>query len=321
MTNPSENSSDDLISQNAPEQGEVALQDERRVSNGINASPEKLEQAEISQPAASFKRQPVIAGNWKMYKSIEEGVAFVKALIPLISFSEDLPESSQPKVYLAVPFTCIKAIGKAARGSRIVVGAQNMNDASEGAFTGEIAARMLKEVGARFVILGHSERRIYFHEDNACINRKVKRALTDGLQPILCVGETLELYEAGKSKETVEKQLAECLAGLSAEQIASCIIAYEPVWAIGSGRTATPEMAQQIHHACRQFIQNQWGADVAEKVVIQYGGSVKPQNAAQLMEQKDIDGLLVGGASLSLDLFSQIVNYNRHAIVPEGESI
>ena len=307
-----ENPSDDSagVSHESPPEGSLAAS---------NIEPQEA----ISVQAV---RKPVIAGNWKMYKSIAEGVAFVKDLIPLLAAETpekdrgDEPENL-PAVYLAVPYTCIQSIVKAARGSRIEVGAQNMNDASEGSFTGEIAAKMLKEVGAGFVILGHSERRMYFNEDNAFINRKVKRALLEGLQPILCIGETLALHQKGKSKETVEKQLAECLDGLSGEQLADCIVAYEPVWAIGSGSAATPEIAQEIHGVCRQFIGNKWGTDAAEKLRILYGGSVKPNNAAELMAQPDIDGLLVGGASLSLDFFSQIVNYDRHGIVSEGESV
>lgn len=184
-----------------------------------------------------------------------------------------------------------------------------MNDANEGAFTGEIAARMLKDAGARFAIIGHSERRHIFGESNEFINKKVKQAFSTGLQPILCVGETLKEKEEGKSQQVIEHQIRQGLADISSEQLSQMIIAYEPVWAIGTGRTATPEQAQENHQFCRQLIGKIWKGDVAAVVPILYGGSVKPDNARSLMEQPDIDGVLVGGASLSAETFAQIVNY------------
>lgn len=244
-------------------------------------------------------RPTVIAGNWKMYKTIPEALEFVRQLVPQVA-------SATSKVYLAVPYTAIKPVADAALGTNIVVGAQNMNDASEGAFTGEVAGSMLVDAGAKFVILGHSERRRIFHESDAFINRKVKRALECGLQPILCVGET----DANERDEVLTRQLAESLDGVSASQVASMIIAYEPVWAIGTNLTATPAQAESAHKYIRSLIAQNWNKTTANAVVIQYGGSVQPKNAKSLLEKKDVDGLLVGGASLNLDFFVQIVNDN-----------
>jgi triosephosphate isomerase (TIM) len=249
-------------------------------------------------------RSVVIAGNWKMYMTIEQSVAFVKELTPLVA-------NAHPKVYLAVPFTDIAPAAEQTKGTNIVIGAQNMNDASEGAFTGEIAGKMIKNAGAQFVILGHSERRKIFHETNEFISRKVKRALTDDLQIIVCFGETLAEKDENKTEEVIHTQIIECLADITAEQLDSVILAYEPIWAIGSDNTATPELAQNVHHFCRDLISKTWNEEVAHKIVIQYGGSVKPDNAKALMEQSDIDGLLVGGASLSVESFSKIVNYQN----------
>lgn len=244
-----------------------------------------------------MERQTIITGNWKMHKTVEEGVAFAKAL-------EEKTAKSKALVYLAVPFTAIRPVAQAA--ARIVVGGQNMNDATEGAFTGEIAAFMLKDAGAKFVLLGHSERRRYFNESNAFINRKVLRAFQEGLQPVLCVGETLEEHQNNQRDDVLFRQLSECLDGVSAEKMATMIIAYEPVWAIGTDLTATPEEAESAH----QYIRSLIDPEVAEAVTIQYGGSVKPKNAKTLLEMPNIDGLLVGGASLNLDFFVEIVNYN-----------
>lgn len=246
-------------------------------------------------------RPVIITGNWKMYKTIEESLTFVKELIPLV-------ESATTSVYLAVPFTAIKSVAEQAKGSKIVVGAQNMHDASDGAFTGEIAASMLIDAGARFVILGHSERRILFKESNDVINRKLKRAIKEKLQPVLCIGETLAEREQNLTAQTLSVQLTECLSGIEASQLENLIIAYEPVWAIGTDKSATPAEAQEAHHLCREWLQQAYGENLSRKTVIQYGGSVKPENAKELLEQPDIDGLLVGGASLSADSFSKIVN-------------
>ncbi len=252
---------------------------------------------------SNSSRPTVIAGNWKMYKTIDEAKAFVETLAPLIG-------KSQATVYLAVPFTAIQPAAKYAEelGAPITIGAQNMNDASEGAFTGEIAARMLKDAGAHFVILGHSERRHIFQETNAFINKKVKRALEDSLQPILCVGETLDQREAGETEAVLKEQLTGSLEGVLPEELVKMIIAYEPVWAIGTGKVAHPDDAQSAHAFIRGVIEEGWGKEAADRIVIQYGGSVKPENADDLLAQPDVDGLLVGGASLSADSFSKIIN-------------
>ncbi|MCB1111056.1 MAG: triose-phosphate isomerase [Chlamydiia bacterium] len=254
----------------------------------------------------TFASRPVvIAGNWKMHKTAKEAVDFVNALAPKVA-------QSQASVFLAVPFTTIHPVVEALNGnSHITVGAQNMNDADEGAFTGEIAGKMLLEAGAKFVVLGHSERRHIFGETSAFINKKVKRALADGLKPIVCFGETLEEREAGNTHEVLKEQISVTLEGLTPDQVAQIIIAYEPVWAIGTGKTATPLEAQDAHDFCRRFIGAKWGDEIASQIVIQYGGSVKPDNAKSLMVQTDIDGLLVGGASLDVDTFSKIVNYQN----------
>jgi len=252
----------------------------------------------------SSSRPAVIVGNWKMYKTAEDTAEFIKQLIPLVA-------DSPATVFLAVPFTSIRLASDLAKEHNIVIGAQNMNDASEGAFTGEIAAKMLIDAGAKFVIVGHSERRQIFKEDDAFINRKIKRALESDLIPILCIGETLEEREAGKTEDVIKFQLTHALEEVTGEQILNVLIAYEPLWAIGTGKTATPELAEEIHQICRSHIKEMWNEEIAEQVVIMYGGSVKPSNARSLMGQKDIDGLLVGGASLTVESFSQIVNYQN----------
>lgn len=250
------------------------------------------------------QRPHVIAGNWKMYKTIQETVEFIKELAPFVADSE-------VSVYLSVPFTAIQSASEASKGTNIVIGAQNMNDASEGAFTGEIAASMLTEAGAQFVIIGHSERRHIFGESDAFINKKVKRALSDGLTPIVCIGETLEQRDNGTTEDVLKQQITESLSDISSEQMEKILIAYEPVWAIGTGKTATPEHAQEVHVFVRKTVNDLWGEEDADKIVIMYGGSVKPNNARHLMEQPDIDGLLVGGASLSVESFSHIVNFQN----------
>jgi triosephosphate isomerase len=247
------------------------------------------------------KRVPIITGNWKMYKTIEEAKDFVKELTLLT-------QNSLFKIFLAVPFTMIHPLTQEGEESKITIGAQNMNDASEGAFTGEVSAKMLKDAGAQFVILGHSERRRLFLEDDSFINRKLKRAILTGLQPVLCIGETKEEREEGKTEEVIRRQLSGCLADIEADSLKNLILAYEPVWAIGTGETSTPEEAQQVHHFCRDVLASLFTPEIANQIVIQYGGSVNSSNSNQLLDQPDIDGLLVGGASLSLESFSQIVN-------------
>lgn len=252
----------------------------------------------------SQNRPTIIAGNWKMYKTMEEAQQFFSELLNLVSGSEH-------QIRLAVPFTMIHTLAEKAKGTLILIGAQNMSDASEGAFTGEIAGRMLREVGAQFVLLGHSERRHIFGETNAFIQKKVVRALEDGIQPLLCFGETLDQREQNQMEDVLKAQILEGLEGVSGDQLKSMVLAYEPVWAIGTGRTASPEQAQEAHHFCREVIRSQWGDDVADTVPILYGGSVKPENSKALMDQPDLDGVLVGGASLSPETFAKIVNFNH----------
>jgi triosephosphate isomerase len=247
-----------------------------------------------------MKRAPLIAGNWKMYKTAQEAKSFISLL------SKELPKETRVRIFLAVPFTAIES--SAHSSSSIVVGAQNMHDHLEGAFTGEISARMLKSAGAQFVILGHSERRQLFLETNSFIHRKVKRALEEELIPILCVGETLEEREGGSTESVLQQQLEECLQGLQVQDISSLIIAYEPIWAIGTGKTATPEIAQAVHHFIRSWLKKRFDASTAHSLTLLYGGSVKPDNIASLMHQPDIDGALVGGASLDPHSFIQLVH-------------
>ncbi len=247
-------------------------------------------------------RPLIIAGNWKMYKTIDEAAAFVKELIPLI-------ENCDAGVYLSVPFTAIHPTAKLIEelGASVIIGAQNMSDATKGAFTGEVAAAMLKDAGAQFVILGHSERRHIFGEDDSFINKKVRRALSENLEPIVCVGETLEERESGRVEERLQAQIEGSLAGVSSEEMSRVILAYEPVWAIGTGKVAKEEDAEKAHHFIRELIGKKWGQDVADGIKILYGGSAKPDNAASLLAEPDVDGLLVGGASLAPESFSQIV--------------
>ena len=249
------------------------------------------------------RRRPyVIIGNWKMHKTLEEARSFVKGLL------SDFHPIENTLVGLAAPFTVIYPLSQEAAGSPLLIGAQNMNDASEGAFTGEIAGLMLKDAGAQFVLLGHSERRRLYGEDDAFINRKVKKAVETRLRPILCVGETLAEYEEGKTEEVIEKQLSLGLKDMHSDQLKGFVLAYEPVWAIGNENSASPEIAQRVQHFCRSALARLLGEEFAEETPIQYGGSVNPSNAGQLLEQSDIDGLLIGGASLSLEAFRQIVN-------------
>lgn len=257
-------------------------------------------------------RRRIVAGNWKMYKTVRDSIEYVESFVPAI-------DQRTCDVYLAVPYTAIQGASEACRGSGICVGAQNMNDCQEGAFTGEIAGQMLKDVGAEFVILGHSERRLFFGESSAFVNRKVRRALEEKIEAVLCVGETLEQREAGLVAETLKQQLSESLEGLSAEELQTMVLAYEPVWAVGTGKTATPEIAQETHQMLRNFIAEQWGAETAEKLPILYGGSVKPGNASVLMGQADIDGVLVGGASLSVETFVHIVLAEPEDVLASAE--
>ncbi len=249
-----------------------------------------------------MSRVPLIVANWKMYKSVKEAKSFINSLIPLIA-------SSKRRIFIAPSYPAIPASVEAAGNSSIVIGSQNIHDQIEGAFTGEVSSKMIKECGAQFCIIGHSERREYFQESNLLINRKIKRALKEKLTPILCVGETLQEREGGLVEATLGTQLEECLMTLNEEEVKQVVIAYEPVWAIGTGKTATKDEAQDVHAFIRNYIKDSIGRGVADDLAILYGGSVKPENISSLMAEPDIDGALVGGASLDVISFAQIVNF------------
>ncbi len=247
-------------------------------------------------------RNKVIAGNWKMYKDLNESTELLNGLKSKLA---TLP--NVVKVIVCPPFTSLVLAHKLLEGSAITLGAQNMYTEDEGAFTGEVSPKMLKSVGCQYVILGHSERRQYFKETNEFINKKAKKALASGLIPIICVGETLEEREKNITDQVVTTQVKGCLQDISAVDIEKSIIAYEPVWAIGTGKVATPQQAQEVHKLIRGLLAKFYSSATAEKVVIQYGGSVKPENAKELLHQPDIDGALVGGACLKADSFATIV--------------
>jgi len=250
-------------------------------------------------------RKPVIAGNWKMYKTVAETVDFVEKIKPVAA------QADHCEVIVAPPFTALDAAADAADGSRVAVAAQNCHWDTEGAHTGEISTGMLCDAGCTHVIIGHSERRHDCGETDEQVNKKVKAALAAGLTPIVCVGETLAEREKGKTEQVLERQFTEGLAGLTPADFSRIIIAYEPVWAIGTGRTATPEMAAEAHGFLRGLARRQFGESEADGVRILYGGSVKPDNIGGLMAQEEIDGALVGGASLKVDSFRALVNYPR----------
>jgi triosephosphate isomerase (TIM) len=252
--------------------------------------------------AASRIRKPVIAGNWKMYKTQQEARDFFAAFKPLVL------ASSHCEIVVAPPFTAIAACVEVARGSAIGIAAQDVYWANEGAFTGEVSPRMLVEAGCRAVIIAHSERRQFFGETDESANRKVKAALAVGLTPILCVGETLADRESGHTQKVLEKQFRGSLAALTPAEFSRIIMAYEPVWAIGTGRTATPEIAAETHKFLRGLAATLFTAEDAASLRILYGGSVKPENMKGLMAQGEIDGALVGGASLDAAQFAAIVN-------------
>ena len=248
-------------------------------------------------------RVPVIAGNWKMYKTAGEAAAFVRAFLPLVSSVRGV------EIVLAPPYPSIAAVAELVRGSGIGVASQNVHFADEGAFTGEVSPRMVADAGATHCIVGHSERRQYFAENDDAVNRKVRAALASGLTPILCVGETLPEREDGKTFDVVGRQLAGGLKEIPAADGPRVVVAYEPVWAIGTGKTATPDQAQEVHAFLRGRLNGLWGG-AADSVRILYGGSVKPDNIAALMANRDIDGALVGGASLSPGSFAKIVSFH-----------
>jgi triosephosphate isomerase len=248
-------------------------------------------------------RTPLIAGNWKMHKTVAEAVELVEALM------DGVGDAADREVLICPPFSALYPLAPLLADSAIQLGAQNMYGASQGAFTGEISPVMLQELSVRYVILGHSERRQIFGEDDSLINSKVRAAVEYGLRPIICVGETKAQRDSGAAEEITIGQLRAGLGGLAAEQLADVAIAYEPVWAIGTGDTATPADAQAMHAAIRAALAEHYGRDQADGVRILYGGSVKPDNVDLLMVQADIDGALVGGASLQADNFMRIVQF------------
>ncbi len=247
-------------------------------------------------------RKIVVAGNWKMNKTPAETTTLINELKPLV-------KDSASDVIVCVPFTNLYAAVEACKGSNIKVGAQNMYFEESGAFTGEIAPSMLTELGVEYVIIEHSERRQYFAETDETVNKKVIKAFEHKLIPIICVGESLEEREQGVTFEIVAKQTKVALGSLTADQVKSLIIAYEPIWAIGTGKTATSDQAQEVCAVIRKTVAEVFGKDAADAVTIQYGGSVKASNAAELFAKKDIDGGLIGGASLKAEDFNGIVNY------------
>lgn len=248
-------------------------------------------------------RKPIIAGNWKMNKTIGESCELVKALKPKVAGITDV------EIVVAPVFTALSAVAEVIKGSNIKLAAQNMYWEKEGAFTGEVSPLMLKDAGCEYVIIGHSERRTYFSETNETVNNKVKAAHAYSLKPIMCVGEKLEERESGVMKDVIKDHVINGLAGITGEQMLNTVIAYEPVWAIGTGKTATPEQAQEVHEYIRELLAKQYSKSIADSVRIQYGGSVKPSNIAELMAKPDIDGGLIGGASLDAESFAQLVKF------------
>ena len=249
-------------------------------------------------------RRKVIAGNWKMNMLPDEAIKYIQDFTELV-------KDTKNEVILCVPYTDLFYCLLNSQGTNIKIGAQNMHFEEKGAYTGEVSGKMLKAIGVDYVIIGHSERREYFAETDETVNKKIKTAFENGLKPIVCVGEKLDQREAGIAEEVVTKQTELALEDLTKEQIKSIIIAYEPIWAIGTGKTATSEDANNMIKTIREKIASIYGTDVAEAVIIQYGGSVKSSNAKELFETSDIDGGLVGGASLKPDEFAKIVNFDK----------
>jgi triosephosphate isomerase len=247
-------------------------------------------------------RKKLIAGNWKMFKTNSEALQLANQV------KIKTTEISKTKIVMCPPFTALAAVADVVRGTKIGVGAQNLYWEKEGAFTAEISAGMIKSTGAAYVIIGHSERRQYFGETDATVNKRLISALENGLTAIVCVGETLNEREANVTRDVVGKQIRGAFNGITASDFSQIIVAYEPVWAIGTGKTATPDQAQEVHAYLRQVMADEKGREIAESLQILYGGSVKPENASELLSQKDIDGALVGGACLNADSFGAIIH-------------
>jgi triosephosphate isomerase len=250
-------------------------------------------------------RHPFIAGNWKMFKTVHDTVVYVKEFRSVVKDIEDV------EIVVAPPFTAIHAAAEAARNSNVGIAAQNLYWEREGAFTGEVSGAMVREAGAEYIIIGHSERRQHFAETDASVNRKLRAALSAGLIPIVCIGETLDERERNETPAVLDRQIKDGFDGITGEQIGALVIAYEPVWAIGTGRTATAAQAQEAHAHVRQRLHQWFGAAAADECHVIYGGSVKPDNTRDLVGQPDVDGALVGGASLDLKSFSEIIRRAR----------
>ncbi len=247
-------------------------------------------------------RIPLIAGNWKMFKTTKEAVAFAEEF-------KELYKDTDVRAAVCAPYTQLAALKAAFEGTGIAVGAQNVHFEAQGAYTGEISTAMLEEIGVDYCIVGHSERRQYFNETDETVNKKLHQLFTTNILPILCVGEVLEERDAGKEFEVVKTQMEGALAGLSGDQVSRLVVAYEPVWAIGTGRTASPEQANEMCAYIRKVIEDLYDEEVCDRVIIQYGGSVKPSNATEIMNMDEIDGALVGGASLIPADFMEIINF------------
>ena len=254
-------------------------------------------------------RIPLIAGNWKMYKTVADTVKYVKELRGLVKDIDGV------EVVVAPPFPAVHAAAEAARNSNVGIAAQDLYWEREGAFTGEVSASMIREAGAEYVIVGHSERRTLFGETDASVNRKAAAAFAAGLTPIACIGETLDQRERNETFDVLDRQITQGLDGVTSDQLGQLVVAYEPVWAIGTGRNATPAQAAEAHGHIRQRLRAWFGTDAAELCHVIYGGSVKPDNIADLVTQPDVDGALVGGASLDVRSFVEIVNRSRKAAV------
>ncbi len=249
------------------------------------------------------KRRPIIAGNWKMNKTATEARDLAGKLIPLVASVRDRD------IVLAPTFTSLQTVAESIKGTNLALAAQNLFWEDKGAFTGEISAEMLLALGCKYVIIGHSERRQYFGETDETVNKKIRQALNKGLLPIVCVGELLSEREAGKANNVIERQIAGAFKGVTAADMQKIVVAYEPVWAIGTGKTATPDQANEIHAFIRSKVKAMYSAEVAEALRIQYGGSVTPDNVSQLMAKPDIDGALVGGASLKPESFAALATF------------
>ncbi|GAU77686.1 triose-phosphate isomerase [Fusibacter sp. 3D3] len=247
-------------------------------------------------------RKPIIAGNWKMHKSIKEGIAFVETIKSEVA-------NTDVEVLLCAPYTLLQSMVETAKGTNVKIGAQNMHFEDKGAFTGEITADMLLEIGVSHVIIGHSERRQYYGETDQTVNLKTKKALAKGLVPIVCCGETLEQREAGDTKTVCKTQIVNAFEGIDAKDVPTVVVAYEPIWAIGTGKTASSQDANDVIAYIREVLKDLYTDVVSEEVRIQYGGSVKPSNVEEIMNESDIDGALVGGASLLEADFVQLVNF------------